>query len=209
MIKVPRQKASVMEFTRFRITDKATEAALLKSISDFENHFLAHQKGIVFHCLAKNDKGEYANILLAEHTAVLTAIEKDIVSNPGALSFLNLIDKRTVEIHYLDIEKEARLVPEHFSCIEFGTFALKKGNLQELLMVSDTIERNYLSRFPNTQLHFIGSLSEDRYAEVTFGTTLETTQQICSGYLSDSNCMPLMEMIDETRMTLDFWSIVP
>jgi len=76
-------------------------------------------------------------------------------------------------------------------------------------MVSDTIERNYLSRFPNTQLHFIGSLSEDRYAEVTFGTTLETTQQICSGYLSDSNCMPLMEMIDETRMTLDFWSIVP
>ena len=88
MIKVPHLKASVMEFTCFRITENTTEEALLKTISDFENDFLAHQKGIVFHCLAKNDKGEYANILLAEYTAVLTAIEKDIVSNPDALSFL-------------------------------------------------------------------------------------------------------------------------
>ncbi|WP_300485819.1 hypothetical protein [Flavobacterium sp.] len=208
MIKVPHLKASVMEFTRFRITENTTEEALLKAISDFENDFLAHQKGIVFHCLAKNDKGEYANILLAEHTAVLTAIEKDIVSNPGALSFLKLIDKKTVDIHYLDIEKEAFFMPEHFSCIEFGTFALKKGNLQQLLSVSEAIEKNYLSRFQNTQLHFIGSLSEDMYAEVTFGTTLEATQQICSGYLSDSNGLALMEMIDETRMALDFWSVV-
>ncbi len=208
MIKVTRQKASVMEFTRFRITENVTETALLKAISDFENHFLAQQKGIVFHCLAKNDKGEYANILLAEHTAVLTAIEKDIASNPGALSFLKLIDKKTVEIHYLDIEKETYIVPEHFSCIEFGTFTLKKGNLQQLLSVSDTIEKNYLSQFPNTQMHFIGSLTEDRFAEVTFGSTLEATQQICFGYLSDPNGMLLMEMIDETRMALDFWSIV-
>ena len=208
MIKVIHQKASVMEFTRFRITENTTEEALLKAISDFENDFLSQQKGIVFHCLAKNDKGEYANILLAEHTAVLTAIEKDIVSNPGALSFLKLIDKKTVDIHYLDIEKEAFFVPEHFSCIEFGTFALKKGNLQELLSVSDAIEKKYLSKFPNTQLHFIGSLSEDMYAEVTFGTTLEATQQICSGYLTDANGLALMEMIDETRMALDFWSVV-
>lgn len=208
MIKVNTLNASVMECTRFRIMEKVTEKDLLQAISDFENQFLNHLKGIAFHCLAKNDKGEYANLLLAQNTTVLTALEKDITSNSGALSFLKLIDKKSVMIHYLNIEKEPLLIPDHFSCIELGTFALKKGTLQELLAVSDNIEKNYLSHFSNTQLHFIGSLPNDVYAEVTFGTTLQTTQQICAGYLSDPNCSPLMEMIDETRMTLDFWNII-
>ncbi|UUC45108.1 hypothetical protein [Flavobacterium cerinum] len=208
MIKVNTLNASVMECTRFRIAENATEKDLLQAISDFENQFLAHLEGIAFHCLAKNDKGEYANILLAQNTAVLTTIEKDITSNPGALSFLKLIDKKSVIIHYLNIEKEPLLIPENFSCVELGTFALKKGTLQELLAVSDSIEKNYLSHFPNTQLHFIGTLPDDIYAEVTFGTTLQSTQQICAGYLSDPNCTPLMEMIDETRMALDFWSVL-
>lgn len=208
MIKVKNLSASVMEFTRFRVKENTTESDLLKAITDFEALFLNLQNGIVFHCLAKNNKGEYANFLLAENTTVLMAIEKDITSNPGALSFLNLIDRESVEIHYLNIEKESLFVPDVFSCIEFGIFALREGNLQELLAVSDSIEKNYLSRFPNTKLHFIGSHPDDIYAEVTFGVSTEETQQICAGYMADLYCLPLMEMLDDTRLSLDFWDVI-
>ena len=208
MIKGKKVNPEVMEFTSFKKAEHITEQELLKAVADFEAGFLDLQKGIVMHCLVKNSKDEYANVLFAENAAVLKDIAEQLAAEAPFLTFLNAINRKTVTVNYMDIEKAAVRLPDTISCIEFGTFALKSGDRETLLKISDTIETEYLNSFENTQLHFIGSLPNDHYAEVTFGKDLQKTQEICGGYLIHDSCTPLMEMIDETKMTLDFWTVI-
>ena len=79
---------------------------------------------------------------------------------------------------------------------------------EDLLNISENVEKSYLNNFENTLAHFIGTIGENIYSEVTLGKTHGQTKEICMGYTESPVCRPLLEMADEKSMDLDFWYVV-
>jgi len=209
MIKLSNNTVGVMEFTSFKKKENVTDDALLTAVLQFESSFLATQKGIVSHCLVRNFNNEYANVLFAENMESLKQLEKTMHSNEAVQTFFDMVQEDSVTMNFNHIEKKNFKIPANFSCIEYGTFSLKnETDFKNLLTVSETIEKEYLENFKNTQAHFIGTIEKGRYSEVTFGTTLGKTKEICFGYTNNPICMPLLEMADESTMQLDFWYLI-
>lgn len=209
MIKKGRKNAEVMEFTSFKKKENVTDDELIQAVIQFEIDILTKQKGIIFHCLVRNFNNEYANVLFADNMDSINRLLKAVNENDSAKHFFSLIESESVNMTFHKIEKQKFLIPEHFSCVEQGTFSLKnKNDFENLIKVSNTIEEEYLNKFENTKAHFIGTVSENLYSEVTFGETLGKTKEACFGYMENVFCKPLLEMADEATMKLDFWYLI-
>ena len=209
MIKIFDKAPKVMEFTSFRKKENVTDDELIQAVIQFENSFLKNQNGVIFHCLVRNFNNEYANVLFADDMDSLNKLVKSANENNTASHFFNLIENKSIKMNFNKIEKNNFKIPDQFSCIEYGTFSLKnKDDFQKLISVSEIIEKEYLNKEENTKAHFIGSISENLYSEVTFGKTLGKTKEICFGYMENSSCQPMLAMADETSMQLDFWYLI-
>ncbi len=209
MIKKREKNAGVMEFTSFKKKESVTDDELIQAVIQFEALFLANQDGVLFHCLVRNFNNEYANVLFVDNMDSLNKLLETANKNDSAKHFFSLIENESVNMIFHKIEKENFIIPEYFSCVEHGTFSLKnKDKFDNLIKVSNTIEKEYLNKTENTKAHFIGTISENIYSEVTFGETLGKTKESCFGYIENVFCKPLLEMADETTMKLDFWYLV-
>lgn len=208
MIRVNNNFAKAMEFTSFKKKDTVTDDELINAILQFEIQ-LAKQNGFIFHCLVRNFKNEYANVLFVENFENLNDIETHLMQIPEAQNFFKLIEKQSIKIEFHHIQKNNFQIPLYFSCIECGTFSLKNENkANQLLSISNTIETNYLNTFENTSEHFIGKIKSNKFSEITFGKTLGQTKKICFGYFQNPFCTPLLELADENSMELDFWYLI-
>lgn len=208
MIRANNQNPQVLEFTSFKKKEAVSDDDLIHAVLKFEA-LLAQQPGILFHCLVRNYKNEYANVLFAESESDLTALEKNIGQDPDTQSFFSMVESSTVEVTFHKILTKEFRIPINFSCVEKGVFKLKDvTQKQELLNVSTAIENEYLNSFKNTKAHFIGEQGENKYSEFTFGETLGKTKEICLGYLSNSICIPMLSMAEESSMEFDFWYLI-
>lgn len=211
MVKKSQKIAGVMEFTCFKKKENVTDDELIQAVIQFETSFLANQEGVLFHCLVRNFNNEYANVLFADTMGSLNKLLEAANSNNSANHFFSLIENESVQMTFHEIEKENFFIPENFSCVEHGTFSLKNKNKDEferLIKVSNTIEKEYLNKLENTKAHLIGVVAENVYSEITFGQTLGKTKEACFGYMENVYCKPLMEMVDESTMKLDFWYLI-
>ncbi|NGP87336.1 hypothetical protein [Fodinibius halophilus] len=201
--------ASVMEFTSFKKKDNISEDTLLEAVMDFEDAFLSKQEGITMHCLVKNNSDQYANVMFVRSMEALEQIEEEAHSNEAAQHFFSLLDMESVEMKFHSILKEEFALPDHFSCVEHGTFSLNgSGDREMLLKTADKIESEYLSRYDNTRGYFIGRIDEKLYSEITLGKTFDQTKQICEGYREEPVCQLLLQMADEESMQLGFWYLI-
>jgi hypothetical protein len=208
MIRVSDNFAKAMEFTSFKKKETVTDDELINAVMKFET-VLSKQSGVIFHCLVRNFKNEYSNVLFVTEIDDLRKLEENVMQLQEAQDFFKLIDEQSIRMAFHEILKDDFLVPNHFSCFECGTFELKNKNENlKLLTVSESIEKKYLYTFENTRAHFIGSVKENRFSEITIGETLGKTKEICFGYFNNQFCKPLLEMADETTMDLDFWYLI-
>jgi hypothetical protein len=208
MIRVSNNFAKAMEFTSFKKKETVTDDELINAVLKFET-VLAKQNGVVFHCLVRNFKNEYANVLFATEIDDLKKLEGNVMNLSEAQDFFKLIDEQSITMTFHKILKDDFEVPNHFSCIECGTFALKnKDENHKLLTISESIEKEYLNTFENTKAHFIGSVQENKFSEITIGKTYGKTKEICFGYMTNQFCKSLLEMADEATMELDFWYLI-
>lgn len=181
---------------------------MINAVLKFET-VLAKQDGVIFHCLVRNFENEYANVLFATEIDDLKRLEENLMQLQEVQDFFRLIDKKTLKITVHKILKNDFKVPNLFLCVECGTFELKNQDENlKLLAVSENIEKEYLNTFENTKAHFIGSVQENRFSEITLGETLGKTKELCFGYFSNKFCKPLLEMTDETTVKLDFWYLI-
>lgn len=128
MISVKELSPKTMEFTSFRKKEAVSDDELIKAVLKFELSFLSHQEGLIFHCLLRNFNQEYANLLFVEDMENLKKLEKAAAHDQYAKAFFNLIELKTISMNFHQIQKKGFKIPTHFSCVECGTFSLKKGN---------------------------------------------------------------------------------
>ena len=125
-----------------------------------------------------------------------------------AKDFFSLMKVDSVKMNIHSIEKNDFEIPEHFSCVEHGTFLLKStSSLENLKANSDKLESFYLNDFTNSKGHFIGSLENNIFSEVAFGQTLGKTKQICYGYLNNDIGLEFLNLLDDTSMNLHFYYV--
>lgn len=209
MIRLNGNQPKVMEFASFEIKDTTTEDELINAVLAFEEKFLTNQKGILFHCLVKNQQKTYANILFAESEEALLHIQQSANQEQIAKDFFSLMKVDSVKMNIHNIEKNDFEIPEHFSCVEHGTFLLKStSSLENLKANSNKLESFYLNDFTNSKGHFIGSLKDNKFSEVAFGQTLGKTKQICYGYLTNEIGIEFLNLLDDKSMNLDFYYVL-
>lgn len=209
MIRVSSLSPKAIEFTSFRKKEGLTDDELINAVMELENHFLAKQEGIIFHCLVRNFANEYANVLFVREMESLEQLEKAVGDNPYAHAFFSLMETEGIKMNFHHIGKENFELPDHFSCVEWGTFRLKDGyNYNDLRKAAENTEQHYLNSFSNTLAHFTGSGGDNIFSEVTLGQTLGQTKKICMGYLENPVCQTFLNMADEKTMDLDFWYVV-
>ena len=211
MIRLKENQAKVMEFTKFEKAENVTNEDFITSVMKFEKEYLSTKEGIAFHCLVRNLKGEYANLLFADSMENLKKIEDGFMDNEVSKNFMGNINPKTVKVHHHMILKGNFQVPENFACFEHGTFAPKEeSDFSEkgLLSVSEQIENEYLNTFENSLGHFIGKIDDKRYSEIAFGKTLGKTREICYGYFGIEPGMKMLNMFNLDTVDLDFWYLI-
>jgi len=211
MIRLKENQAKVMEFTKFEKAENVTNEDFITSVMNFEKEYLSKQGGIAFHCLVRNLKGEFANLLFADSMETLKEIENGFMENEASKSFMGNINPKTVKVHHHEILKENFQVPENFACFGHGTFSPKEENdflEKDLLTVSNQIETEYLDTYENSLGHFVGKINNERYSEIAFGKTLGKTREICFGYFGIEPGMKMLNMFNSETMNLDFWYLI-
>jgi len=197
-----------MEFTSFKKKETVTDDELTNAVLKFETA-LASQPGVIFHCLVRNFKNEYANALFVENIEHLHLLGKEMALLPGAKDFFALIEMDSVKMVFHEILKDNFKIPEGFSCIEHGTFTLKEeATIESFIKVSDNIENHYLSAFDNSLAHFVGRVKDKKVSEVAIGRTYAKTKQICYGYYDIQYGKDLLNISDLDTMELDFWYLI-
>jgi hypothetical protein len=211
MIRVSQATPSFMEFTTFTKASNVTDEELISLVMKFENDYLQKQSGLIFHCLVRNLKGEYANLLFADNMENMKSIEYNFASNDCAKDFMAAVNPQTVKVRYHEVLDNNFQVPKNFACFEHGTFSPKKDNgfsESNLLSVANKIEEDHLNTFENSLGHFIGKLDDETYSEITFGQTLGKTREICFGYLNIKAGLEMMDMFNSETIDLDFWYLI-
>lgn len=209
MIRVKGNKPQAMEFASFKIKKDVTEDDLINAIIAFEESFLQNQKGILLHCLVKNQMDTYANVLFAESETALKEMQETANKNEFAGTFFSMIESETVSMNIHTIENDSFQIPTSFACVEHGTFKLNANvTLNDLKVKSHKLEEEYLNHFTNSKAHYIGSLNNSLFSEVTFGESLGKTKQICFGYLQNKIGLEFLELLDDKTMQLDFYSVL-
>lgn len=208
MIRVNNNFAKAMEFTSFKKKETVTDDELTSAVLKFEI-VLAKHNGVIFHCLVRNFKNEYANVLCVENIEHLHLLSKEVASFPEAKDFFELVDMDTVKMEFHEIIKDDFRMPEGFACIEHGTFTLKEeSTIASLIKVSNNLEKNYLSTFDNNLEHFVGRIKGKKVSEVAIGKTYAKTKQECYGYFENQYGQALLNLADMETVELDFWYLI-
>lgn len=208
MIRVTNNFAKAMEFTSFKKKETVTDDELMNAVLKFEAA-LAKQNGIIFHCLVRNLKNEYANVLFAENLENLHSLVKEVSSLPEAKDFFELIEMTTVKMFLHEILKDDFIIPEGFSCIEHGTFMLKEtSSFDDLVIASKRLESGYLNTFKNHLGHFVGKVSDKKGSEIAIGKTYAKTKQECYGYFDNYFGQEFLSLADIDTADLDFWYVI-
>jgi len=211
MIQVNQATPALMEFTTFTKTNDVTDEEMIDLVMKFEHDYLKKQSGLIFHCLVRNLKGEYANLLFADNMGSIKNIEQGFSSNDSAEKFMAAINLQTVKVRYHEILDKNFQVPTDFTCFEHGTFSPNSDMVfseSKLLSVSKQIEEDYLNTYENSLGHFIGKVDDKTYSEITFGKTLGKTREVCYGYLNIAAGEKMMAMLDPQTTDLDFWYLI-
>jgi len=211
MIQVNQAIPTLMEFTTFAKANDVTDEELIDLVMNFERDYLKKQSGLSFHCLVRNLKGEYANLLFADNIESIKNIEQGFSSNDSAKKFMAAINLQTAKVRYHEILDKNFQVPTGFTCFEHGTFSPNSAvdfSESRLLSVSKQIEEDYLNTFENSLGHFIGKVDDKTYSEITFGKTLGRTREICYGYFNIEAGKQMMAMLDPKTTDLDFWYLI-
>ncbi len=208
MIRANKNAAKTMEFSSFNKKKSVTDDELLNGVLKFESLF-SNEKGFVFHCLVKNYKDQYANVLFTESHSDLDRIIRKISSSQEASEFFSMIEIDTVKVEIHNILKDSFIVPEGFACIEHGTFTLKQdATIESLINVSNKLEKHYLNSFDNSLSHFVGHVKDKKVSEIAIGKTYAKTKQICYGYYDNQYGQSLLELADLESLNLDFWYLI-
>jgi len=211
MIQVNQAIPALMEFTTFTKANDVTDEEVIDLVMKFEHDYLKKQSGLIFHCLVRNLKGEYANLLFADNIGSIKNIEQGFSSNDSAENFMAAINLQTVKVRYHEILDKNFQVPTDFTCFEHGTFSPNSDmdfSESKLLSVSKQIEEDYLNTFENSLGHFIGKVDDKIYSEITFGKTLGKTREVCYGYFNIEAGKKMMAMLDPQTTDLDFWYLI-
>jgi uncharacterized protein YifE (UPF0438 family) len=170
---------------------------------------LANQSGVIFHCLVRNFKNEYANALFVENIEHLHLLSKEVASFPEAKDFFSLIEMGTVKMEFHEILKDDFKIPMGFACIEHGTFTLKEAaTVDSFIEASNKLEKNYLSTFDNNLEHFVGGIKGKKVSEVAIGKAYAKTKQVCYGYFENQYGQALLNLADMETVELDFWYLI-
>jgi uncharacterized protein YifE (UPF0438 family) len=208
MIRVSNNFAKAMEFTSFKKKESVTDDELINAVMKFEN-VLLNQSGVIFHCLVRNFKNEYANVLFVENVEHLHSLSKEIVSFKEAKDFFSLIEMDSVKMTFHTILKDNFAIPEGFACIEHGTFNLKdEATVEQFKMASDELEKYYLKTNDNYLEHFIGNIKDKKVSELAIGKTFAKTKQICYGYLENKYGQAFLNLANAETFDLDFWYLI-
>jgi uncharacterized protein YifE (UPF0438 family) len=208
MIRVNNNFAKAMEFTSFKKKETVTDDELTNAVLKFES-VLAKHSGVIFHCLVRNFKNEYANALFVENIEHLHLLSKEVASFPEVKAFFALIEMDTVKMEFHQILKDDFKIPVGFACIEHGTFTLKeKATVDSFIEASNNLEKNYLSEFDNNLEHFVGRIMDKKVSEVAIGKTYAKTKQECYGYFENKYGQSLLDLANLETVDLDFWYLV-
>jgi uncharacterized protein YifE (UPF0438 family) len=208
MIRVNNNFAKAMEFTSFKKKETVTDDELTNAVLKFESA-LANQSGVIFHCLVRNFKNEYANALFVENIEHLHLLSKEVASFPEAKDFFSLIEMGTVKMEFHEILKDDFKIPMGFACIEHGTFTLKEAaTVDSFIEASNKLEKNYLSTFDNNLEHFVGGIKGKKVSEVAIGKAYAKTKQVCYGYFENQYGQALLNLADMETVELDFWYLI-
>lgn len=203
--------ATIMGFARYDKKPGIDTADLIATAIDWRQTFLRKQPGIRAHYFLGNDKGQFADAILATDGNSFDAMSAGHMDQASSQTFMDMLDPASIRLCRNELLTTPLHPPVHFACIEFGTFRLAETedtNIESLRAASNRIEDKYLSSFPEIQAHAIGKAGDDLYAEITFATTSGAARQICGGYVGNPDCQPLLDMADPASMDLDFWHLL-
>jgi uncharacterized protein YifE (UPF0438 family) len=208
MIRVNNNFAKAMEFTSFKKKEAVTDDELTNAVLKFET-VLAQQNGVFFHCLVRNFKNEYANVLFVENVQHLHLLSKEVASSPEAKDFFAIVDMSTIKMEFHEILKDDFKIPGGFACIECGTFTLKEeSTIDSFTKVSEDLEKYYLDTFDNNLGHFVGRVKGKKVSEIALGKTYAQTKQACYGYFENQYGQALLNLADMETVQLDFWYLI-
>lgn len=202
---------SVMGFARYHLMEGVASADLVAAARDWQRSFLAKQPGIVMHRFLGNLKGDFADAILATDAASFGEMAKRHPDAPSSIPLMEMLDKDSIRLTLNTLMGGPKPVPEHFSCVEFGTFKPKARTTfseAKMMAASERIEQGYLSRFSETRAHFMGRIDDSTYSEIAFVETSGAARAICNGYVADPDCAPLLEQFDPASVDLDFWHVL-
>ncbi|MFD2205629.1 hypothetical protein [Kiloniella antarctica] len=196
----------MLGFARYeKRTDVATED-LIEAALKWQRDFLNTQNGIAMHCFLGNNKGQFADAIMAVDEASFMAMSENHPTAESSQEFMALLKPETIRLTPNRILKEDVRIPEDFSCIEFGTFSPNTHfTRRTMLDISTKIEEKYLSRFSESKAHFMGQIDDTTYSEIAFVENLGMARRICNGYIQDDTCLELLGMFAPESVDLDFW----
>ena len=203
--------STALGFARYRGQEGIDRNDMIEACLSWREDFLLKQDGILGHFFFGNMQGKFADMTFARDQKSLDRMSEAFVGDASSSAFLGTLDLDTVSLARCEILKDDFMPPEHFSCVEFGTFSSVPDHPfseKQMLCASDKIETEYLNRFGASRGHFMGKMSDKTYAEISFTDTLANARRICGGYLKEPACVPLLSMFDPASVDLDFWYLL-
>ncbi|KLN61809.1 hypothetical protein WH96_05825 [Kiloniella spongiae] len=197
-----------MGFARYEKRDDVETADIIEAALNWRHDFLSTQEGIAMHCLLGNDKGHFADAIMATSQQSFMTMCENHPKAKSSQEFMALLKPDSIRLTANTILKENAAVPTDFSCIEFGTFNPKSPDQFDekvMLEISDRIEQKYLSKFTEPRAHFMGKVDDATYSEIAFVENLGMARRICNGYVQDDTCLELLSIFDPESVDLDFW----
>ncbi|MBL4906347.1 MAG: hypothetical protein JKX94_02770 [Sneathiella sp.] len=198
----------VMGFVTFeKLPDVNSEDVIAASLR-WQREFLKPMEGMGFHCLLGNLNGGFADLIFGTDRSAFERMNELFPSAPSSAAMMKLLDRESISMRSAELLKKDFSIPVSFSCVEAGFMrAVKPGQLmpEDVVHASETLERDYLEAYANTQGHFVGTTEENSYCEVTFGQTLGQTREICFGYEAAKPCSDFLDLFDKPSFEFDFW----
>jgi len=211
MLKRDLGPVGIMGFARYSLNNGVDPVEFVAAAREWQLSFLKKQPGIAMHCLLGNLRGEFADAILATDQASFIEMSQSHSSHPSSAPLMEMLDSGSIRLAMNTLLGGTKSVPSGFSCIEFGTFQPKVGALfseNDMMAASSKIEQEYLPRFKEAKAHFMGKIDDKTYSEIAFVETSGAAREICNGYVSDPNCLPLLEQFEPTSVDLDFWHVL-
>ena len=184
MLKKDLGTLKMMGFARYEKREGVETEELIEAVLNWRSDFLEKQEGIAMHCFLGNNKGQFADAIMAVDQSAFMAMSENHPKDKSSHAFMELLKPDSICLTPNMILKEEVTVPTDFSCIEFGTF--KPKNIQDfsernMLEISSRIEEKYLSGFSEPRAHFMGRVDDTTYSEIAFVENLGMARRIFLG----------------------------